>query len=166
LRKFSFSLYQGFFLPDLMKGNFLFLPSSNFLEHEDSFINIFGDLQFTNQVLDSHEEEVKSDFFIFKKLIFFFFSNQMKSNFQDLISFDFLFNEIIFYYFNFFCFIFDSFPLLNNYYVQNLSVFSFQKIFFFTSFYKFNSLNYFFIRYSKTLNNFHLNKLKQENNFS
>jgi anaerobic selenocysteine-containing dehydrogenase len=105
-----------------MKGNFLFLPSSNFLEHEDSFVNIFGDLQFTNQVLDTYEDEVKSDFFIFKKLIFIFFSFFEKESFENVVSFDFLFNEIIFYYLNFFCFVFDSFPLFSNYFFQEFFV--------------------------------------------
>ena len=171
LNHYSFSLYQGFFLPDLKKkGNFLFLPSSNFLESEDSYLNIFGDLQFTNQVLDPFEEEVKSDFFIFKKLIFICFSSFFKSNISYLISFDLLLNEMIFFYFNFFCFIFDSFPLFSNY----NNIYSFYKnqkkldLCFFPYFYRFsmNAFDNFFVRYSKTLNNFYLNKYKKENNFS
>jgi hypothetical protein len=114
-----------------MKGNFLFLPSSNYLEYEDSFINIFGDLQFTNQVLDFNEEEVRSDFFIFKKLIVLCFFSSLKENFQDLISFDFLFNEMIFFYFSFFCFVFDSFPLLMNYFSNNFLVFFFLDFYYF-----------------------------------
>jgi hypothetical protein len=171
LNQYSFSLYQGFFLPDLEnKGNFLFLPSSNFLESEDSYLNIFGDLQFTNQVLDPFEEEVKSDFFIFKRLIFICFSSFSQLNIFNIISFDLLLNEMIFFYFNFFCFIFDSFPLFSNYYHVRLFYKNDQKLdkFFFDYFYNFsiNAFDRFFIRYSKTLNNFYLNKYKKENNFS
>ena len=79
----SFFLYHGSYLPALEDYNnpssYIFMPSSNIFEVEDTYINIFGDVQKGNQVIDfSDKEEVKSDFYILKNIfssILFFSSN-------------------------------------------------------------------------------------------
>jgi len=98
----SFFVYHGSYLPELENisesYNYLFLPSANTFESEDSYINLFGDLQFNNQSLDfSDKEEIKSDFYILKNTLFYFFFLYGKKNVNtSFYSFDLFFNELVF----------------------------------------------------------------------
>lgn len=158
----SFFIYHGNYLPLMenaeMKKDYIFLPSPNLFEVEDSFISIFGDLQSSNQSLDfSDKEEVKSDFYILKNTLFYFFYYFNKKSISSCFySFDLLFNELVFYYLNYFFIYFDMFPLLKNY---NKNSFLFNKgndVYFFKHFVS-NLVvqDSFFVNYSTTLRSFY-----------
>lgn len=116
----NFFLYQGNYLPIVETHNeftYLFMPSANQLEVEDSYINIFGDLQISNQVLDfSEKEEIKSDFYILKNVFFnFFYAFTTSNNISFFYSFDYISGELVHYYFSYFVLTFDCVPYLANY---------------------------------------------------
>jgi NADH-quinone oxidoreductase chain G len=117
----SFFVYQGNYLPSVENvveenSNYFFLPSANLFELEDSYINIFGDLQSVNQSQDySEKESIKSDFYIFKNILFSFFYYLNKNDSSSFYSVDLVFNELVFYYLNYFFIFFDIFPYLKNY---------------------------------------------------
>jgi NADH-quinone oxidoreductase chain G len=102
----SFFIYHGNYLPLVenvseQNNNYVFLPSSNLFEVEDSYINIFGDLQSVNQSQDfSEKESIKSDFYIFKNILFSFYYYLNKNENISFYSVDFIFNELVFYYLN------------------------------------------------------------------
>lgn len=124
----SFFIYHGNYLPLVenvseQNNNYVFLPSSNLFEVEDSYINIFGDLQSLNQSQDfSEKESIKSDFYIFKNILFSFYYYLNKNENISFYSVDFIFNELVFYYLNYFFIFFDIFPYLKNYNKNNLNI--------------------------------------------
>lgn len=124
----SFFVYHGNYLPFVenvseKNNNYIFLPSSNLFEVEDSYINIFGDLQSVNQSQDfSEKESIKSDFYIFKNILFSFYYYLNKNEHTSFYSIDFIFNELVFYYLNYFFIFFDIFPYLKNYNKNNLNL--------------------------------------------
>jgi len=158
----SFLIYHGSYLPLMenadFKKDYIFLPSPNLFEVEDSFISIFGDIQQNNQSLDfSDKEEVKSDFYILKNTLFYFFYYFNKKSISSCFySFDLLFNELVFYYLNYFFIYFDMFPLLKNY---NKNHFLFNKgndAYFFKHFISNLAVqDSFFVNYSTTLRSFY-----------
>jgi len=120
----NFFIYHGNYLPELetlTSSNYMFLPSANLFEVEDRYINIFGDLQKGNQVIDfADKEEIKSDFYILKNMFssFYFFSNKC-NNLNSFYALDSIFNELVFSYFNYFVLYFDLFPVNNNYNINS-----------------------------------------------
>ena len=167
----SFFIYHGYYLPELedisFSSNYLFLPSSNAFEAEDSYINIFGDLQFNSQSLDfSDKEEIKSDFYILKNTLFYFFYYFNKKNVVDsFYSFDLFFNELVFYYLNYFFLFFDSYFYFKNY-NKNLFHIKIENSFYFFNF-QIKNLeikNTFIVNYSSTLKTFY--KLKETKQLS
>jgi len=167
----SFFIYHGSYLPELEHSstvhNYLFLPSANTFESEDNYINLFGDLQFNNQSLDfSDKEEIKSDFYILKNTLFYFFSLYGKQNiYSSFYSFDLLFNELVFFYLNYFFLFFDSYAYFKNY---NKNLFSLNvqsnNYFFSHSILNLNVKNSFIVNYSSTLKTFY--KLKETKQLS
>lgn len=122
-----FSIYHGANPPYInKKNNFLFLPSNSLYEQEDSYINIFGDLQNTHQVIDlTHKQEIKSDFYILKNILFsILYMNIINHKINEFYYFDLLFNELIFTYFNYFCILFDFFPSVIHYNLNSYNFFS------------------------------------------
>ena len=157
----SFFVYHGNYLPLVensdQNNNYVFLPSSNLFEVEDSYINIFGDLQSVNQSQDfSEKESIKSDFYIFKNILFSFFYYLNKKEMTSFYSVDFIFNELVFYYLNYFFVFFDIFPYLKNY---NKNIFNIQLGS--NSYYSKHFINNlsvrdsFFVNYSSTLRSFY-----------
>lgn len=158
----SFFVYHGNYLPlienaDNENNNYIFLPSSNLFELEDSYINIFGDLQSVNQSLDySEKESIKSDFYIFKNILFSFFYYLNKNNSISFYSFDLVFNELVFYYLNYFFIFFDMFPYLKNYNKNNFSLVNDSNAYYFKHFVSNLVIrNSFFVNYSSTLRSFY-----------
>lgn len=158
----SFFIYHGSYLPLMenadFKKDYIFLPSPNLFEVEDSFISIFGDIQLNNQALDfSDKEEVKSDFYILKNTLFYFFYYFNKKSISSCFySFDLLFNELVFYYLNYFFIYFDMFPLLKNYNKNNFLFNKGNDVYFFKHFVS-NLVvqDSFFVNYSTTLRSFY-----------
>ena len=161
-------LYHGNYLPILEEecsGNYIFLPSSNLFEVEDIYINIFGDLQTSNQVIDfSEKEEIKSDFYILKNIFFNFFYNFTKrNNVSFFYSFDLISGELLHFYFNYFLLTFDYVPYLCNY--NKNSFFLSEKknfYFFYSKLTNSNIKDSFFVRYSSTLRTFYKLRSKKE----
>lgn len=158
----SFFAYHGNYLPLIENissenNNYVFLPSSNLFEVEDSYINIFGDLQSVNQSLDySEKESIKSDFYIFKNILFSFFYYLNKKNTTSFYSFDYIFNELVFYYLNYFFIYFDIIPYFKNYNKNNLNLISANNSYYFKHFISNLTIrNSFFISYSSTLRSFY-----------
>lgn len=166
----NFFLYQGNYLPVVETNNvftYLFMPSANQLEVEDSYINIFGDLQISNQVLDfSEKEEVKSDFYILKNIFFnFFYAFTKSNNVSFFYSFDHISGELVHYYFSYFVLTFDCVPYLANY-NKNTNILCTRNSFFFSiEASNLISKNSFFANYSKTLRTFNKLKSTKESNF-
>lgn len=110
-----FSFYHGYYLPKMENiknvSSYLFLPSHTFFETEDFYINIFGDIQTANQVLDpSEREQVRSDFYIIKNVFsIFIYCNDI--TLHSALSLDTILNELIFYYITYYISIFDIIPL-------------------------------------------------------
>lgn len=157
----SFFVYHGNYLPLVenaeQSNNYVFLPSSNLFEVEDSYINIFGDLQSVNQSQDfSEKESIKSDFYIFKNILFSFFYYLNKKEMTSFYSIDSIFNELVFYYLNYFFIFFDLFPYIKNY---NKNIFNIQSSS--NSYYSKHFINNlsvrdsFFVNYSSTLRSFY-----------
>lgn len=158
----SFFLYHGNYLPYMEQvekaTSYLFLPSANLFEGEDNYVNLFGDVQTSSQSLNfSDQEEIKSDFYILKNTLFSFFyiANKEAIN-SSFYSFDLLFNELIFYYLNYFFIFFDMFPYLKNYNKSSFLLADKKNIYFFQSFVP-NLIvsNTFFVKYSLTLKGFY-----------
>jgi len=158
----SFFVYHGNYLP-LVENvtdestNYIFLPSSNLFEVEDSYINIFGDLQLINQSQDfSEKESIKSDFYIFKNILFSFYYYLNKNESTSFYSIDFIFNELVFYYLNYFFIFFDIFPYLKNYNKNNLSIKSYNNSYYLKHFVcNLSVRDSFFVNYSSTLRSFY-----------
>lgn len=164
-------IYQGNYLPIIEESKidktYIFLPSTNVFEVEDSYINIFGDLQTSNQVLDfSEKEEIKSDFYIFKNLFFYFFySSTIKKNISLIYSFDLISSELIHYYFNYFVLTFDYIPYLDNY-NKNTFLYKTNSFFYIRNNVNLNMNSSFYVKYSKTLRSFYkLRTNKQSHSF-
>jgi len=167
----SFFIYHGSYLPELenisSSYNYLFLPSANAFESEDNYINLFGDLQFNNQSLDfSDKEEIKSDFYILKNTLFYFFYLYGQTHINtSFYSFDLFFNELIFFYLNYFFLFFDSYVYFKNY---NKNVFRLNaqnhNYFFYSNISNLNVKNSFIVNYSSTLKTFY--KLKETKQLS
>ena len=158
----SFFIYHGNYLPlmeDMKESNsYIFLPSTNIYELEDNYINIFGDLQSANQTLDtSDKEEVKSDFYIIKNILFsFFFYFNKKKESSSFYSFDLIFNELVFYYLNYFLISFDLFPVLKNYNKKGININNLNNSIYFKHFISNLSIkDSFFVKYSSTLRTFY-----------
>jgi len=156
----NFFLYHGSYLPALEQSNssynYMFMPSSNMFEVEDTYVNLFGDVQKSNQVIDfSEKEEIKSDFYILKNIFssIFFFSGSFNV-LKTLYSFDYVFNELVFFYFNYFVLFFSYFPQFARH--TATSVCTGKNVYFF----KFHISNLeiktsFFVNYSSTLRTFY-----------
>jgi hypothetical protein len=164
------SIYQGSFFFDTFFDNYIYLPSLNMFEFDDFYINLFSIRQFSYKSIDSSEkEEIKSDFYIIKSLFFLLFHTNSKSHsVNNLISLDFIFNKLIFYFFNYFSFVFDLFPLIN-FYKNHKNEYLFKK---YLTFNKSINKNFFlllnnpYIKYSNTLNSIYINiNSKNNNNF-
>lgn len=115
IAKGVFSFYHGYYLPEMesftVKYNYLFLPSHTFFESEDLYVNIFGDVQSSNQVLDpSEKEQVRSDFYIIKNIFSILLCNVDKRSGYSFISLDYILNELVFYYLSYYVSIFDVMP--------------------------------------------------------
>jgi NADH-quinone oxidoreductase chain G len=158
----SFFVYHGNYLPLVenvteKNNNYVFLPSSNLFEVEDSYINIFGDLQLVNQSQDfSEKESIKSDFYIFKNILFSFFNYLNKSESSSFYSIDFIFNELVFYYLNYFFIFFDIFPYMKNYNKNSLNVQSYSSSYYLKHFiFNLSVRDSFFATYSSTLRSFY-----------
>jgi NADH-quinone oxidoreductase chain G len=158
----SFFVYHGNYLPLVenateQNNNYIFLPSSNLFEVEDSYINIFGDLQLVNQSQDfSEKESIKSDFYIFKNILFSFYYYLNKNETTSFYSIDFIFNELVFYYLNYFFIFFDIFPYLKNYNKNNLNIQSGNSSYYLKHFIcNLSVRDSFFSNYSSTLRSFY-----------
>ncbi len=158
----SFFVYHGNYLPLVENAtdeasNYIFLPSSNLFEVEDSYINIFGDLQLVNQSQDfSEKESIKSDFYIFKNILFSFYYYLNKNENSSFYSIDFIFNELVFYYLNYFFIFFDIFPYLKNYNKNNLNLQLSNSSYYLKHFVcNLSVRNSFFANYSSTLRSFY-----------
>lgn len=158
----SFFIYHGNYLPLVENAqettnNYIFLPSSNLFEVEDNYINIFGDLQTVNQTQDfSEKESIKSDFYIFKNILFSFYYYLNKKESNSFYSIDFIFNELVFYYLNYFFIFFDIFPYLKNYNKKNLNITSCSNSYYLKHFITNLSVrDSFFVNYSSTLRSFY-----------
>jgi hypothetical protein len=170
--KFSFCIYQGSYLSEGFDSkifNYLFLPCSNVFEQEDIYCNIMGDIQYTNQIIDLFErEEVFSDFYILSRVLLYFVCSEL--TWESVFNFDLLLNELIFYYLNYFCFLFDSIPTYNNicYFELNKNFFLKNNVDYLPVVRKeFDWFNYFYVRYSKTLyNSLYMRWNKGSMNFS
>jgi hypothetical protein len=164
------SIYQGNFFFDTFFDNYIYLPSLNMFEFDDFYINLFSIRQFSYKSIDSSEkEEIKSDFYIIKSLFFLLFSTNSNSyHMNNLISLDFIFNKLIFYFFNYFSFVFDLFPLID-FYNHHTNEYLYKKYFNFKvskSKNLFLSFNNPYIKYSNTLNNIYVNiNNRKKNNF-
>ena len=165
----SFSVYQGTYLPDFFDKNvfnYVFFPSSNIFEQEDIYCNIIGNLQYTNQVVDfSEREEVYSDFFIVKNMISYFLFNFKNKYSSTGVNLDILSNEIVFFFLNYFCFLFDSIPFYRNVFLSN-SFYVNNGFFLPIVRNKFDWFTYFYVNYSKTLRNSFFLRYKNMDNFS
>ena len=158
----SFFVYHGNYLPLVetvaeKNNNYVFLPSSNLFEVEDSYINIFGDLQSVSQSQDfSEKESIKSDFYIFKNILFSFFYYLNKNENSSFYSIDFIFNELVFYYLNYFFVFFDIFPYLKNYNKNSFNLYLGSSTYYLKYFISNLSVrDSFFASYSSTLRSFY-----------
>lgn len=166
----GFFLYQGNYLPIIESStdfSYLFMPSANLFELEDSYINIFGDLQVSNQVIDfSEKEEIKSDFYIFKNVFFnFFYAFTSANNASFFYSFDFISGELVHYYFSYFILTFDCVPYLVNYNKHTSTLHSNDSFFFNAEIAHLKYQDSFFTNYSKTLRTFYKLRSIKESNF-
>ncbi len=156
-----FFIYHGNYLPLMEEmgelSSYVFLPSTNMYEVEDNYINIFGDIQSASQVLDtSDKEEVKSDFYIIKNILFSFFFYFNKKKTSSFYSLDFVFNELVFYYLNYFLVSFDLFPFLKNFNKKWFNETKDKNNFYFKHFISNQSVkDSFFVKYSSTLRSFY-----------
>ena len=167
-----FFIYHGNYLPALedIDGNvnYMFLPSANLFEAEDNYINLFGDLQKGNQVIDfSETEEIKSDFYILKNVFSSFYF--LLSKFNSINSFyalDSVFNELVFYYFNYFVLFFDFFLQYKNYNTKSI-IYHISSTYYFCGHLSNLSIEKsFFVNYSSTLRAFYKSRnIKQLSSF-
>jgi len=161
--------FQGSYFSSLpSQGNFFFLPATNVFEQEDSYVNLFGGLQFTSQAVDfSETEEVRSDFYILKKFVkyLFFFNNQSYSGITDG-SFELLMNEFVFFFLSYFCYLFDQFPFVESFGHSNLSYFYPIKGWKYSCLRKYNPFSSFYVQYSSTLNRSMWLRYRSMTNFS
>lgn len=158
----SFFIYHGSYLPLIenvveQNNNYIFLPSSSLFEVEDSYVNIFGDLQLLNKSQGfSEKESIKSDFYIFKNILFSFYYYLNKNENSSFYSIDFIFNELVFYYLNYFFIFFDIFPYLKNYNKCSLGINYNNNSYYFKHFIcNLSVRNSFFSSYSSTLRSFY-----------
>ena len=162
-------IYHGTYLPILenveLGNDYFFLPSLNMFETEDSYINLFGDLQLAGQSLDSSEfEDVRSDFYILKTIFFNFFFFFVSSKEISFISFDYIYNELVFYYLNYFVVFFDFFNFISNDKQSSFHFTSNKDSYFFKTFISnLNVKNSFFTTYSSTLHTFYKMRDKKLN---
>nr|YP_010049264.1 NADH-ubiquinone oxidoreductase 75 kDa subunit [Pleurostomum flabellatum]QPL15589.1 NADH-ubiquinone oxidoreductase 75 kDa subunit [Pleurostomum flabellatum] len=188
----SFSFYQGAQIPekfDSMTENYIFFPSCSLFEHEDFYLNLFGYLQSSNQVVDLFEnQEIYTDFYLMQQLIFFFLF-RMYRNDQDkgsvyrflrdyynsyshaLYFIDYVCHDILFYYTSYFCFLFDSIHMLNQFYTGYYSHYCMDFFFrknktYFNKRPTFDHKNFFFVKYSSTLKKSYFQKLNFSSNFA
>jgi NADH-quinone oxidoreductase chain G len=167
----SFFAYHGNYLPLAEEisahSNYIYLPSTSIFEEEDSFINLFGDLQGSHQSVSLiDKEDVRTDFYILSNLLTtFFFSFTKKELINNYYCFDLIYNELVFYYINYFCTFFDIFPHLSNYNYNTLKCLKNNNVYFFKHFISNLTVrDSFFVNYSSTLRNFY--KLRDSRNLS
>ena len=156
-------IYHGTYIPVLenieTSDNYLFIPSCNAFEVEDYYINLVGYVQNTNQTIDrSEKENIKSDFYIIKNIFFYFFYFFSKSKSNNIfISFDYIFNDLVFFYLNYYVLFFEYFNFSLDFSKKSSFISSNISFFYFSS----NNHNLrirdsFFSQYSSTLNSFYM----------
>jgi len=160
-KKDDFFIYQGLVLPNVDKStNYLFLPTLNSFEQPDSYVNIFGSLQDSAQVLNvSDGYQPQPDFYVLKDTLFslFFYSIEKKNSF---LSLDLLFNELVCYYLDYFVLMLDFYPYKKQLNFKSMILKKNNSYFFSHSFSNLNIKNTFMVKYSDTLRAFY----KQQNN--
>jgi NADH-quinone oxidoreductase chain G len=153
--------YHGTYLPVAenmeVNSSYVFLPSYNQFEVEDYYINLFGNIQKANQSVDTSEKEnVKSDFYIIKNFFFYFFYFFSKKNNNDVFfSFDYIFNDLVFYYLSYYVLFFEYFNFSFNLKKNTTQVGHSSSFFFPFSLNNLNISSSFFTLYSGTLSTFY-----------